>query len=158
VRAIVVERPGGPDALQAREVPSRPLASSEVRVAVEAVEAAGLEVTVSGTDPLPAGVEALLSFAAREGTTNVLRHSRSASRCEITVRRVGELAELELRDDGSGGGSAAGQGTGLRGLAERMVEAGGRLDAGPAADGGFRLIARVPIATRARPGRADRDR
>jgi two-component system, NarL family, sensor histidine kinase DesK len=126
---------------------------AELDGAREALQAAGFEVTVSGTDPLPAGLEALLSFAAREGTTNVLRHSRSASRCEITVRRVGELAELEVRDDGSGGGAAAGQGTGLRGLAERMAEAGGTLEAGAAPDGGFRLIARVPVATPARPGR-----
>ena len=38
----------------------------------------------------------LLGFAAREGATNVLRHS-GARRCEILVQRVGDTAELELR-------------------------------------------------------------
>jgi two-component system response regulator DesR len=78
--------------------------------------------------------------------TNVIRHSR-ASRCEIAVRREDGVAELEVRDDGAGGAKGAGEGSGLRGLSERMAEAGGTLDAGPADGGGFRLVARVPIAT-----------
>jgi two-component system sensor histidine kinase DesK len=119
--------------------------ASELDRAREALEAAGIEPIVSAPGPLPAGVETLLGFAAREGVTNVIRHSR-ATRCEIAVRRFGEVAELEMRDDGLGTTRAGGQGSGLRGLAERMAEAGGTLDAGPADGGGFRLIARVPIA------------
>jgi two-component system sensor histidine kinase DesK len=119
--------------------------ASELERAQEALEAAGIEPVVSAAGPLPAGAETLLGFAAREGVTNVIRHSR-ATHCEIAVRRVGEAAELEMRDDGRGTTRAGGQGSGLRGLAERMAEAGGTLDAGPAEGGGFRLIARVPVA------------
>jgi len=126
--------------------------AAELDAAREALEAAGLEVPVQDAGPLPAGVETLLGFAAREGATNVIRHSH-ASRCEIVVRRVGEVAELELCDDGVGGPGAAGEGSGLRGLAERMAEAGGTLEAGPAPEGGFRLVARVPIAPIVRPRR-----
>jgi two-component system sensor histidine kinase DesK len=124
--------------------------AAELEGAREALEAAGLEVRVDSAAPLPAGVETLLGFAAREGATNVIRHS-GARRCEILVRRVGDVAELELRDDGVGAASAGGEGSGLRGLAERMAEAGGTLEAGPAEDGGFRLVARVPIATSTSP-------
>jgi two-component system, NarL family, sensor histidine kinase DesK len=124
--------------------------ASELDRAREALETAGIEVEVRTTGPLPAGVEAVLGFAAREGATNVVRHS-GAARCEIVVRRVGDSAELELRDDGVGAESASGQGSGLRGLAERMAEAGGALEAGPADGGGFRLLARVPIAASPSP-------
>ncbi len=130
--------------------PSAAEGAAELDRAREALETAGIEVEVRTTGPLPARVEAVLGFAAREGATNVVRHS-GAARCEIVVRRVGDSAELELRDDGIGAVSASGQGTGLRGLAERMAEAGGRLEASPAEGGGFLLLARVPIATSLSP-------
>jgi two-component system, NarL family, sensor histidine kinase DesK len=120
--------------------------AAELDGAREALEAAGVDARVRGTQPLPAGVETLLGFVAREGATNVVRHS-GASRCEIAVRHAGDVAELEVRDDGRGGRGGAGEGTGLRGLAERLAEAGGSVDAGPAEDGGFRLVARVPLGT-----------
>jgi two-component system, NarL family, sensor histidine kinase DesK len=126
--------------------------AAELDGAREVLEAAGMEVSVDAGGPLPAGVETVLAFAAREGVTNVIRHS-GAGRCEIVVRRVGDVAELELRDDGPGAPSSAGDGSGLRGLAERMSEVGGTLEAGSAPEGGFRLMARVPIETSMRPRR-----
>jgi two-component system sensor histidine kinase DesK len=119
--------------------------ASELDRSREALRAAGIEAQVRTTKPLPAKAEALLGFAVREGVTNVIRHS-GARRCLIAVRHVGDVAQLEVRDDGRGVTSKGGGGSGLRGLAERLAEAGGTLDAGPAEDGGFRLVARVPIA------------
>jgi two-component system sensor histidine kinase DesK len=124
---------------------------AELAGAREALEAAGLDVRMESAGPLPARTETLLGFVAREGATNVIRHS-DARRCEIAVRRVGEIAELEVRDDGTGRTDAGGDGSGLRGLAERLAEAGGTLAAGPADEGGFRLVARVPIAASVGPG------
>jgi two-component system, NarL family, sensor histidine kinase DesK len=120
--------------------------ASELDRARDALDAAGIEVEIRTAGPLPARVETLLAFAAREGATNVIRHS-GARRCEIAVRRVREDAELEVRDDGAGAVRAGDRGSGLRGLAERLAEAGGTLEAGPANGGGFRLLARVPVAT-----------
>jgi two-component system sensor histidine kinase DesK len=91
----------------------------------------------------------------REATTNVLRHSR-ARQCEIAVRRSGHLAVLEVRDDGVGPLRSLERGSGLRGLGERMAEAGGALETGATPDGGFRLIATVPVSPRGREARADR--
>jgi two-component system sensor histidine kinase DesK len=85
---------------------------SELGRAKKALEAAGIEATVYSGGALPAGVETLLGFAAREGVTNVIRHSR-AGRCEITVRGTDEAAELEVRDDGAGAANGAGEGSGL---------------------------------------------
>lgn len=119
--------------------------ASELDRARAALEDAGIEVAVRATGPLPARAETVLGFAAREAVTNVIRHSR-ASRCEIAVRRTGEIAELEVRDDGAGAESG-GEGSGLRGLAERLAEVEGTLEAGPVDGGGFRLVARVPAST-----------
>lgn len=124
--------------------------ASELDRARESLEAAGIEVALRTTGPLPARAGTLLGFAVREGATNVIRHS-GARRCRIAVRHVGDAAELEVYDDGGGAPAERGEGTGLRGLAERIAEAGGTLQAATADGGGFRLIARVPIAASTPP-------
>ena len=80
----------------------------------------------------------------REGTTNVIRHS-GASRCEIRVRTGLASADVEVVDDGRGGAPPNG-GSGLAGLAERAWGRHGRVEAGPRAEGGFRLHVSVPTA------------
>jgi two-component system sensor histidine kinase DesK len=70
--------------------------------------------------------------------TNVLRHS-DAGRVRVSV----SARAVEIVDDGSGPPPGP-DGSGLAGLRERMTEVGGRLDAGPAEGGGFRLYAEVP--------------
>jgi two-component system, NarL family, sensor histidine kinase DesK len=91
----------------------------------------------------------VVAWAIREGVANVIRHS-GARHCDIVVRVDGSATMVEIIDDGSGLpsipllGTASGSGSGLRGLAERMRVAGGRLEAGRRAGGGFRLAATVP--------------
>jgi signal transduction histidine kinase len=53
-----------------------------------------------------------------------------------------DASSVEIVDDGSATPGA--EGSGLTGLRERLAQAGGRLDAGPADGGGFRLYAEVP--------------
>jgi two-component system sensor histidine kinase DesK len=120
----------------------RPFAT-ELDGARAALTDAGIEVTVSevGT-PLPASADALFGWALREGATNVLRHSR-ARRCTIAVRRDGDGASLEIRDDGVGD-SRNGGGHGLRGLRERLTAAGGGLCVSAPPGGGFSLVATLP--------------
>jgi two-component system sensor histidine kinase DesK len=119
--------------------------SDELDGARSALSGAGIEVSIetAGT-PLPAIVDSVFGWAVREGTTNVIRHS-GARHCVIAVRRAGDEATLEIRDDGQGG-SPAGTGNGLRGLRERLAAAGGTLAAAPLPGGGFRLVATVPVA------------
>jgi two-component system sensor histidine kinase DesK len=121
--------------------------AAELDRAREALEAAGIDVTVRTDGPLPADIEAPLAFAVREATTNVIRHSR-ARRCVVAARRAANTAEVEVRDDGIGTSPDDGDGSGLRGLGERLAQVGGTLDAGPAPGGGFRVIARVPLPHR----------
>jgi two-component system sensor histidine kinase DesK len=85
----------------------------------------------------------------------MVRHS-AARHGTITTARHGSVAELEVTDDGhepSGVREAADAaatvpgtpGSGLRGLRERLERAGGRLEAGPRTDGGYRLVATIPV-------------
>ena len=50
---------------------------------------------------------------------------------------------VEVTDDGKGSGDFA-EGHGIRGMRERAEALGGRLEAGPLENGGFRVAARIP--------------
>jgi signal transduction histidine kinase len=52
---------------------------------------------------------------------------------------------VEVTDNGDGRGGASTGGHGLLGMAERAQAIGGRLVAESGAQGGFRVIARLPI-------------
>ncbi len=114
-----------------------------------ALEAAGVEAHVEvDAGSLPPDVETLLAQVVREATTHVVRHSRAHRASTVLESSVGE-ARLEVSDDGVGvalDGGAAGSmsGSGLRGLTERIGQAGGSLTAGPRPGGGFRVTAVVP--------------
>jgi two-component system sensor histidine kinase DesK len=118
----------------------------ELTRACSGLAAAGIATDVRGpAAPLPDEVDELLAWTVREGATNVIRHS-AASRCSIAVHASADAAEVEIADDGVGAGrSGSGRGFGLAGLRERADARGGRLDAGPAEGGGFRLRVQVPV-------------
>jgi signal transduction histidine kinase len=94
--------------------------------------------------PLPAGVDLTAYRLVQEGLTNALKHAR-ADQAEVVVRyRDGEI-ELEVADNGTGGGDGSGGGHGLVGMRERVAVYGGELEAAPRPEGGFRLRARLPV-------------
>ncbi|MBJ7609044.1 MAG: hypothetical protein JF887_06390 [Candidatus Dormibacteraeota bacterium] len=118
----------------------------ELRSAEEVLGAAGITLEIAGgSTTLAAESDGLLAWAVREGVTNVLRHSR-AHHCRIAIVLDDSAVRLDMSDDGVGADGHTG-GTGLRGLRERMAEAGGALDTGPGPDGGgFALRVRLPAA------------
>ncbi|MBT2227024.1 sensor histidine kinase [Nonomuraea sp. NEAU-A123] len=104
-----------------------------------ALEAAGARCVIEArADDLSPAARTLLAWAVREGATNVLKHSK-ATRCAIVI----DGGVLEMRNDGVRG-PAAGAGSGLHGLAERMTAAGGSFAAAPTPAGEFLLRAAVP--------------
>jgi signal transduction histidine kinase len=126
-------------------------ALTDVKDLVETVRAAGVpvELRMEGTDrPLSPSLELSIYRVLQEALTNVVKHAPGARvAAELTVS-AGKL-RLDVRDDG-GPGSAVeqagpGAGHGITGMRERTGAFGGWLSAGPAAGGGFRVTAEVPV-------------
>jgi two-component system sensor histidine kinase DesK len=124
----------------------QPTLASELQSAREILAAARIDYTRQGeAGPLPAAQEAALSWAVREGVTNVIKHSRAKS-CTIQVTRDGHSVGLEVRDDGRGAPPGGGKpGSGLPGLTERVTSLGGSCEAGPGPGGGYRLAVTLPL-------------
>jgi len=111
------------------------------------VRAAGLDVAVSiegAPREVPAGIDLSVYRVVQEALTNTLKHAR-ASRADVTLRYGARELGVEVRDDGAGGTNGAGGGHGLTGMRERVAIFGGSLDAGPAKQGGFEVVARFPL-------------
>jgi signal transduction histidine kinase len=113
----------------------------------ESVGRAGLpvELHVQGESfPLPRAVELSAYRIVQEGLTNSLKHAR-AGHAYVTIRYAAEELEVEVADDGHGPVKSDGHGHGLVGVRERVKIYGGEMSAGPGADGGFVLNARLPV-------------
>ncbi|WP_329389144.1 sensor histidine kinase [Streptomyces sp. NBC_01351] len=115
---------------------------------VEQAAAAGLTVvvTVEGAPrALAPGMDLAAFRILQEALTNVVRHSGSRT---ARIRLGWQPGALELRVDDEGpatGDPAGGSGNGLVGMRERASALGGTIEAGPRPDGGFRVVARLPL-------------
>ncbi|WP_407554241.1 sensor histidine kinase [Streptomyces sp. Pv4-95] len=127
----------------------------------EQATGAGLDVSVRTEGrrvALPPGADLAAFRIVQEALTNIVRHSGSRT---ARVRLGYAPSELEIRvdDDGPATSEAAepaGGGNGLVGMRERAAALGGTVEAGPRPDGGFRVVARIPLAPAERPpGGAD---
>ena len=110
---------------------------------VEQVRNAGVNVDVHvDGDPieLPPGLDLSAYRIVQEGLANALRHP-GAGEAHIRVRWAPEELELEVIDDTGGGPEER-----LAGIKERVAVYGGRLEAGPDSNGGFRVRAHLPLA------------
>ena len=131
----------------------------ELDALVAQAAGAGLEVQVSlKGEPrrLPPAVDLACYRVVQESLTNVVRHAR-ASRAEITVTHADGRVTVEVTDDGKGVESASGRrsadsdrqdrrsGQGILGMRERARALGGSLEAGPRPQGGFRVLATLPV-------------
>jgi two-component system sensor histidine kinase DesK len=83
--------------------------------------------------------ETVLSLIVREAVTNIVRHAH-ASCCRITLQADNSGTAMIVEDDGRGG--IRYEGSGLRGMRERVDSLGGRLQIQSAE--GTRLVIEVP--------------
>ena len=97
------------------------------------------------TARMPAAHEAALYFVAAEALTNVAKYAK-ATAVEVTLRGDDRWAEIVVADDGVGGARAE-DGSGLRGLGDRVEALGGRLTIASTRGDGTTLRAHVPIAS-----------
>jgi signal transduction histidine kinase len=111
-------------------------------LAARAPIAVKLAVDLPERPPEPLEVAAYYLIA--EGLTNVAKYAEAESAKIAIMRENGSLI-VELTDDGKGGADPA-NGSGLRGLADRVEALGGRLKIWSPEAGGTRLRAEIPCA------------
>jgi signal transduction histidine kinase len=117
---------------------------------VEHARTAGLDIDVQvdiGEIVLPSAISAAAYRIVQEALTNVLRHAEGA-RANVSVCAGSGALEVEVADNGTGASAQTEPGFGLHGMGERVAALGGRLDAGPRVEGGWRVHAVLPL----RPG------
>ncbi|MBL1096736.1 sensor histidine kinase [Streptomyces sp. 205] len=102
---------------------------------------------------LPPGTDLAAFRIVQEALTNIVRHSGSRT-ARVRLRWSPDELELRVDDDGPATTDGAGEGTtrgtagggnGLVGMRERAAAFGGTVEAGPRPDGGFRVLARIPL-------------
>jgi signal transduction histidine kinase len=90
----------------------------------------------------PAAIEATAYFVVSEALANVAKHARAGC-AQVTIRKLAGRLLVEVSDDGTGGARAA-EGSGLRGLADRVASVGGVLQVDSPPGRGTRLEAEIP--------------
>jgi signal transduction histidine kinase len=117
---------------------------------VSDVDRAGLAVDLvrEGEEvELPPGVALSAYRIVQEALTNVLKHAGPA-RARVVLRYATDELEIEITDDGDGSGVGGGSGHGLDGIRERVGLYGGCLQAGRRPEGGYAVLASLPLGAR----------
>jgi signal transduction histidine kinase len=116
---------------------------------VARVNAAGIPVSIEiDGEPreLADGVQLAVFRVAQEALTNTLKHAGRPATAHLALHCATEHVELDVIDTGTNGVDGARRtvrggagGRGLRGMRERAAAYGGELEAGPMAQGGWRV-------------------
>ncbi|MBF6178943.1 sensor histidine kinase [Nocardia otitidiscaviarum] len=130
--------------------------SSDLRGVVSMAAVPDLAATARGTglrttcrldaapDQLPPLVDAAAYRVVQEALTNIVRHAK-ATEVTVTSELCGGLLRIAISDNGRADGTGLEHGHGLDGMRERVRLLGGSLTAGPRAEGGFLVDARIPV-------------
>lgn len=94
---------------------------------------------------LPQQVEATAYFVVCEALANVVKHA-GASKATVIARPRNGVLVVEVEDDGVGG-ARADNGSGLRGLSDRVEALGGRLRVESPAGSGTRIVGEIPCVS-----------
>jgi signal transduction histidine kinase len=125
---------------------------ADVDILVQRIRDGGVDVRLDApvVGDVPTEVGAAAYRIVQEALTNVLRHA-DADRASVVLRRDGGTLVVEIDDTGRGSlvREPDLSGNGISGMRERAEALGGRLEAGPAPGGGFRVRAMLPFPAQA---------
>ena len=113
------------------------------------VRDAGLpvELAVEGEiRELPSSLDLTAYRIVQESLTNTLKHA-GRTHAQVKLDYEPDWLGIDVLDEGRGvaAGASVGGGRGLLGMRERVMIFGGELQAGPRAEGGFAVHARLPL-------------
>nr|WP_231134565.1 sensor histidine kinase [Motilibacter deserti] len=135
---------GGAGRDEAAYAPAPGLDGLERLVAGAADAGVAVELRWEGERRAPPGEIELAAYRiVQEAVTNVVRHA-ATDHCVVTVVQGEDALTVDVADSGAGTGTTE-PGFGLVGMRERVDLLHGDLRAGPRAEGGFRVTARLPL-------------
>lgn len=123
---------------------------AEIALLVEQVRQTGqpVELCVEGRPQIVSGGLGIAAYRiVQEALTNVIKHADGAP-AEVALRWSDDALEIEIVDTGPHAQDehrGAEDGRGLTGMRERTAMYGGTLDAGPRAECGYAVRARLPM-------------
>jgi signal transduction histidine kinase len=122
---------------------------------IERTRGAGVRVALEVTGharPAPAGVDLSAYRIIQEALTNVVRHAGTGASCVVSIAYTDADLVLRVTDDGglpvtlpSVSVGTTGSGHGLIGMRERVHLCGGTFSALPRPEGGFCVMAALPL-------------
>ncbi|MDQ0576222.1 sensor histidine kinase [Agromyces albus] len=110
-----------------------------------------ISLTQSGPPCATSPGVALTAYrVVQESLTNTLKHTDPPTRSDVQLAWVDHELIVTVTDDGGAGATAGphrpGQvGRGIRGMGDRVEQAGGRFESGPRADRGWQTRASLPL-------------
>ena len=107
---------------------------------------AGFRVDLDVVGParsVPPHVQASVYRVTQEGIANAMKHS-GAGGCRIRLEYLPDSVVVRVDDEGGAATARIGSQLGLAGIRERAALLGGRVEAGPRDDGGWRLAVAFP--------------
>jgi signal transduction histidine kinase len=114
-----------------------------------------VEVRAGGVGRYPADVEAAVYFSVLEALQNAAKYADARAVVVTLAERAGALA-FSVADDGRGFDTAStGYGTGLQGIADRLVAIDGRLSIDSRSGAGTTVAGTVPLLPTAGGGRLE---
>ena len=148
--------PPAADGAQPRQAPLAPAPGlAGLDKLIDRTRGAGVQVTLEvcgHARPAPAGVDLSAYRIVQEALTNVVRHAGTGAACVVSVSYTDADLVIRVTDDGglpvtlpSVSVATAGSGHGIIGMRERVNLCGGSLRAGPLPDGGFQVMAALPL-------------
>jgi signal transduction histidine kinase len=114
---------------------------------VDQLRQTGMSISLAADVPseLPVRVDLFAYRIVQEALTNVLKHGGVDAAAQVRLEEADGHLDIEVTDTGTATSMLPGSGQGIVGMKERATLLGGTFEAGPRPEGGFRVLARLPI-------------
>ena len=122
-------------------------ALNQVHELVDQLRQTGMSISLAADVPpeLPVRVDLFAYRIVQEALTNVLKHGGVDAAVQVRLEETDGHLDIEVTDTGTAPSTLPGSGQGIVGMKERAILLGGTFEAGPRPEGGFRVLARLPI-------------
>jgi signal transduction histidine kinase len=122
-------------------------AVNQVHRLVEQLKQTGMSISLAMDlqSELPVKVDLFAYRIVQEALTNVLKHGGVDAAAHVHLEEADGHLDIEVTDTGTATSTVPGSGQGIVGMHDRAVLLGGPFEAGPRPEGGFRVLARLPI-------------